>query len=185
MNNRALFTRDTALIGLAALAALAAGLVALSPAPVGVFWDDGVYVITAKALASGLGYRYIHLPGAPAATHYPPLWPAVLSIVWRLAPSFPDNVRIMKLLNPLFLGVGAAGATTLAMRAARAPAWLAALVAASTIAVAPMLLLSAVLMSEPLCLALSAPALAAATLLVMRGRAQLPSKESYRVRTAL
>lgn len=154
----------------AAAVGLAAGLVAYSPAPVGVFWDDAVYVITAKALATGQGYRFIHLPGAPSATHYPPLWPAILSIVWRIDPNFPENVRWMKFLNPIFLGVAAAGSAVLAVRAARVPMWLAAVMSAVTVVVAPILLLSAVLMSEPLALALSAPALAAATVLIMRGR---------------
>jgi hypothetical protein len=163
------FRRDAA-VSLAALAAVAAGLVAYSPAPVGVFWDDAVYVITAKALALGEGYRYIHLPGTPAATHYPPLWPAVLSVVWRISPEFPENVRLMKLLNPAFLGLAAIAATILARRVARVRPWVAALTVAASIAVAPMLLLSAVLMSEPFCLALSAAALASATTMVMRGR---------------
>jgi hypothetical protein len=162
--------RRTLIVVLAAFAALIAGLIALSPAPAGIFWDDGVYVITAKALATGQGYRFIHLPGAPSATHFPPLWPALLSLVWRIFPDFPENLRWMKLLNPLLLAVGAAGGAVLGMRAARLPAWLAAIIAPACIAVAPMLLLSAVLMSEPLCLALSAPALAAATVLVVRGR---------------
>lgn len=154
----------------AALLALAAGLIALSPAPVGVFWDDAVYVITAKALATGEGYRYIHLPGTPAATHYPPLWPALLSVVWRIAPDFPENVRLMKLLNPVLLAAAGAAATSLTIRATRVKPWIAAAAVASSIAVAPLLLLSAVLMSEPLALALTAAALAAATLMVMRGR---------------
>ncbi len=155
-----------------ALLALVAGLIAISPAPVGVFWDDGVYVITAKALATGQGYRFIHLPGAPAATHYPPLWPAILSLVWRLAPEFPANVIYMRLLNPLWLAIAAGCSTVLIRRVGRVPMWVAALTAVTTIVVAPMLLLSAVLMSEPLCLALSVPAIYFATLVVMRGRAR-------------
>jgi hypothetical protein len=163
------WTREQWTVACAALVGVLAGIVAYS-APVGVFWDDAVYVITAKALATGEGYRFIHLPGAPAATHYPPLWPAILSIVWRIVPDFPENVRWMKFLNPVFLGVAAAGATVLGARVARIPVWLSALIAAATVVVAPILLLSAVLMSEPLALALSALALVSATMLVMRGR---------------
>jgi hypothetical protein len=163
-------TRDHWIIACAAAIATVAGLVAYSPAPVGVFWDDAVYVITAKALATGEGYRFIHLPGAPAATHYPPLWPAILSVVWRIVPDFPENARWMKFLNPVFLGVAAAGATVLGARVARIPIWLSAIIATVTVIVAPILLLSAVLMSEPLALALTALALVPATMLMMRGR---------------
>ena len=170
MTTRAVRERRMLCVAAAALAALVAGLVALSPAPTGVFWDDAVYVITAKALATGHGYHYINLPGAPAATHFPPLWPALLSFVWRVSPTFPENLRWMKLLNPLLLACGAASVTLLGIRVARLPAWLAATLAAATIMVAPTLLTSAVLMSEPLGLALAAPALVAATTLVMRGR---------------
>jgi hypothetical protein len=163
-------TRDRWIVTCAGVVAAVAGLVAYSPAPVGVFWDDAVYVITAKALATGEGYRFIHLPGAPAATHYPPLWPAILSVVWRIDPDFPENVRWMKFLNPLFLGIAAAGATILGARVARIPMWLSAVIAAVTVVVAPILLLSAVLMSEPLALALTALALVPATMVLMRGR---------------
>lgn len=154
----------------AAVVALAAGLVALSPAPVGVFWDDAVYVITAKAIATGEGYRYIHLPGAPAATHFPPLWPALLSVVWRIDPSFPENVRWMKLLNPVLLAAAAAGATVLARRVTRAPLWLVAIAVGASCAVAQLLLVSATLMSEPLGLAMCVAAIIASTSVVMRGR---------------
>jgi hypothetical protein len=154
----------------AAAVALAAGLAAMSPAPVGVFWDDGVYVITAKALATGEGYRYVHLPGAPSASHFPPLWPALLSVVWRVAPDFPDNVRLMKLLNPALLAIAAGATVVLATHVTRVRAWLAALVVVAVMAVAPFLMLSSVLMSEPLGLALAAPALVFATRIVMRGR---------------
>jgi hypothetical protein len=162
--------RDRWLVACAAVVALAAGFVAYSPAPVGVFWDDAVYVITAKALATGEGYRFIHLPNAPAATHYPPLWPATLAVIWKIAPDFPENVKWMKILNPVFLAVAAAGATVLGVRVARIPFWLSATIAAASIIIAPILLLSAVLMSEPLALALTTLALGAATMLITRGR---------------
>jgi hypothetical protein len=163
-----LVTRRSAIVG-AALVTFALALFAMTPAPVGVFWDDAVYVITAKALATGEGLRYIHLPDAPAATHFPPLWPALLSVVWRIAPDFPGNVTLLKMVNPVLLAVAAAGTTHLAIRATRVRPWVAATTVIASMAVAPLLTLSAVLMSEPLFLALSAAALAAATRLVMRG----------------
>src|SRR3954467_3495538 len=69
------------------------------PYAVGVFHDDGVYAILARSLATGRGYRYLHLPGAPAATHYPPGYPFFLSLLWRIAPDFPGNVGLLLLAN--------------------------------------------------------------------------------------
>jgi len=63
---------------------------------VGMFHDDGVYLVTAKALATGQGYRIISLPEEIPQTKYPILFPLVLSGVWRLAPEFPENVFVLK-----------------------------------------------------------------------------------------
>src|SRR5262249_60220296 len=65
----------------------------------GGFHDDGIYVTTAKALASGNGYRIISLPGEPAETKYPPLYPFLLSLVWRAKPNFPQNLWPMICLS--------------------------------------------------------------------------------------
>src|SRR6185436_20890315 len=78
--------------------------------PVGVAHDDGMYVILGKALATGQGYRWLHVPGAPPATHFPPGYPAVLALLWWMVPSFPANVILFKVLNACLLAV-AAGAT--------------------------------------------------------------------------
>lgn len=86
-----------------ALAVFAAALWAQADALVGVFYDDGVYVALAKALAEGEGYRNIHLPQAPPAVHYPILYPFVLSLAWRLWPSFPANTALFELLDAAFL----------------------------------------------------------------------------------
>jgi hypothetical protein len=75
---------------------------------VGVFYDDGIYVTAAKALAEGLGYRNIHLPGVPLPiVHYPPLYPLWLSLLWRLWPQFPANVALFALGDAAFLGLAA------------------------------------------------------------------------------
>ena len=81
----------------------------LNPARLGEYHDDALYVSTAKALATGQGYRIISLPYEPAQTKYPPLLSFLLSLVWRVNPQFPQNLRWMMLLSVastlFFLGV--------------------------------------------------------------------------------
>ena len=60
----------------------------------GYLHDDGVEYLTAKSIAQGNGYRIPSLPENPAETKYPPLHPLYLSIVWKLNPNFPDNLRL-------------------------------------------------------------------------------------------
>jgi hypothetical protein len=52
----------------AGLLALLATMLAIEPLPIGVFYDDAEYVILAKSLATGNGYRFRNLPGAPSAS---------------------------------------------------------------------------------------------------------------------
>ncbi len=75
----------------------------------GVYHDDAIYVITAKALAQGEGYRLIDLPNTPLQTKYPILYPALLSLIWKIWPSFPENLLAMQGLSLL------AGAATVAL----------------------------------------------------------------------
>ena len=93
--------------GLLALGVFAVSLWAQPSALVGVFYDDGIYVVLAKALAEGEGYRYLHLPGAPPGVHYPILYPAVLSLLWRMWPAFPQNVALFQLFDSAALAVAA------------------------------------------------------------------------------
>jgi hypothetical protein len=133
--------------------ALASGLAVVDALPVGVVHDDAMYVILARALASGEGFRYLNLPGAPAATHFPPGYPALLAVVSLVAPAFPGNVVVFKGLNALFL----AAATVLAMRFSRdralGPGWALALGALTAVSV-PLLVLGSMVLSELLFLAL-------------------------------
>ena len=94
------------------LAVLASLFVVLSiePFPVGVFQDDGIYYVLGKSLATGQGYRYLHLPDAPNATHYPPLYPLLLAGFWKLAPTFPANVTVFKFVNAALTALVAIGA---------------------------------------------------------------------------
>ncbi len=155
--------------GLAAAgAALAAGALALNPSLVGVFYDDGLYAGLATALAHGIGYVHPHLPGTPAAVHYPPMYPAVLAPLFSVL-SVSAAAMAAKVLN-LFLAALAAGliawhATRTELLDPGSPRWLApAVVTAAAIAI-PVLATQSVLFAEPLFAVL----LAAAVILADRG----------------
>jgi hypothetical protein len=132
---------------------VAIGLWAFNSFPVGVLHDDAVYVILAKSLATRQGYRYLNLPGAPAATHFPPGYPALLSLLWVVSPSLSVSILLFKIVNVAFLAVTAAQCRRLLRDqlefGSRASASLAFLAAASV----PVLILSALVMSETLFLA--------------------------------
>jgi hypothetical protein len=140
---------------------LVVALATMSPWPVGVYYDDGIYLILGKALATGEGYRYLNLPGHPAATHYPPGYPALLALLWMVAPSFPENVAVFKLANAVLLSLAATGLFVFARRELA----LGTVTAASAILLGcltvPVLAVTGVLFSEPLFLALLALALPA------------------------
>ena len=146
-------------VWLAPLLVLAVALHAVDIYPVGVAYDDAVYVAIAKALATGRGYRYLHLPGTPFAAHFPPGYPFFLSLLWRLAPAFPANVLLFKVANAALVAVAAVWLARLARErfALTAPqAAMASVVAAIGV---PTLVLSALVLSEPLFLAVALPAL--------------------------
>jgi hypothetical protein len=145
----------------AALVFVVACLTRTADAP-GVFWDDGVYLVSARALALGEGYVLPHLPGAPAAVHFPPGFPALLAVVWRLWPSYPDNLVLLKLVNPLLLALATWLAVRYATRTLGVPARVAAAVAVLFAASLPLLVLANVLFSEPLFLCAVLATLAAA-----------------------
>ena len=150
---------------LAAAVVVVAALVswwASVPYVVGVWHDDGVYALLGRAIASGHGFTYTQLPGAPAATHYPPLYPLLLAAVWRLAPSFPDNISAFLALNAMLVGISALGAyqfTRLRLGWRDDAAAVFALLSSS---VTPVLALSGAVLSEPLFLAALWPVLTAA-----------------------
>jgi len=81
-----------------AVLVVAAYLAAWRAPAVGFFHDDGLYAVTAKALAEGQGYRITSLPTPIPQTKYPVLFPALLSIVWRAYPAFPANLPWLKLV---------------------------------------------------------------------------------------
>lgn len=136
-----------------AAVAVAASAMAVTTRPVGVFQDDGMYVVLARSLAEGDGYRFGNLPNAPYGTHFPPLYPLWLALLWKLGPSFPANVQLFKLANSVLLGAGAVGAYVLARRRLGFGTWAASLASIAGAACAPLVWLSAMVLSEPAFLA--------------------------------
>ncbi|MDB4891447.1 MAG: hypothetical protein JWL61_3302, partial [Gemmatimonadetes bacterium] len=129
------------------------------PYTVGVFHDDGVYALLARSIAAGDGFHYSHLPGAPAATHYPPLYPLLLAAAWRIMPAFPENISFLLGINALLLGIAAYGWVVFAKgRLGWSPrtAAVAALVATLS---TPVLTVAGALLSEPMFIALLWPSL--------------------------
>lgn len=86
------------LLGLAICALAVAYFIVWQAPAAGTFHDDAVYMVTAKALAEGKGYRIISLPQEVPQTKYPALFPLLLSTVWRWFPQFPGNVPYLKLV---------------------------------------------------------------------------------------
>jgi hypothetical protein len=67
------------------------------------YHDDGIYFVNAKSLAETGRYLIESLPVPLGQTKYPPLWPMVLSIAWRLDPHYPDNLPVAMLLCWIWL----------------------------------------------------------------------------------
>jgi hypothetical protein len=144
---------------LVAAVTLAFALGAIEPWPVGVYQDDGIYTMLARSLATGRGYRYLQMPGAPNATHYPPLYPALLAVLWKLWPDFPRNVTLFKFANAALTAAAGYGSYVFARRRLRFGVGGAALTSAGFIACAPIIVLTVMVLSEPMFLALLVPML--------------------------
>jgi len=135
---------------LLALVAFMYAVSAIEPLPVGVFQDDGMYVVLAKSLATGEGYRYLNIPGTPNATHYPPLYPAFLALLWKVGPAFPGNIVVFKFANAVLTALAAALVFLFARRRVRLEILPAALATVAFTACAPVVLLTVMVLSEPL-----------------------------------
>jgi hypothetical protein len=129
------------------------GAFTINDSLVGVFYDDGLYAGLALALGTGQSYVHLHLPGAPAAVHYPPLYPVLLAPLFGALP-LSAAALAAKILN-LILAATAAG--LVAWHAARTqilgeglPRWLAPVIVAAAAISIPVLATQAVLFSEPL-----------------------------------
>lgn len=98
------------LVGLAAGASLLIAIYALRlDRVVGLFVDDAWYALLAKSLATGQGYQLINSPSPGIMPVYPPVYSFLVSLAFRLWPSFPDNVLLLKSVSVLaMLGVACA-----------------------------------------------------------------------------
>ena len=134
--------------------ALAVGCLTLDHYPVGVFHDDAMYVVLARAIANGRGYRWINLPDAPAASHFPPGLPLVLALIWRAWPVFPANVVAFKAFNVLCFAATSVLAAQLVRERLASEGWGLAAGILAAVAV-PSLVLTTMVLSEPLFLAIA------------------------------
>ncbi len=144
---------------LAGALVLAIGLAIVDQMPVGIVHDDGLYVILAKSLATGQGFRWLQVPGHPAATHFPPGYPLVLALLWLIGPAFPANIVLFKIANAVFLALAAVGTALFAERRFGFDRRAAALLAVLACVGIPTLALSTLVMSEVFFLAMLLPTL--------------------------
>jgi hypothetical protein len=105
---------------------------------VGLFVDDAWYVLLAQALATGHGYQLINSPSPGILPTYPPVYPFLMSLAYRLWPSFPNNLLLLKSVSTLAMLVVGWASWRHFRRDRQWPQWLA-LVSALTIALAPSL----------------------------------------------
>lgn len=133
--------------------ALAVGAITLNHSTVGGFYDDGLYAGIAVALGRGMGYVHPHLPGTPAVVHYPPLYPLVLTPLFRgfsVATAAYLGLLLNLVLAAITAGLIAAHAARTRLLGADVPTWLApACVLGAAIAI-PVLTVQSVLFAEPL-----------------------------------
>lgn len=74
----------------------------------GLVGDDAWYALLAKALATGQGFSLISSPLPGILPSYPPGFPLLLSLIFKVAPRFPENAWLLKAVSILAMyGTGA------------------------------------------------------------------------------
>src|SRR5579862_4889822 len=63
-------------------------------ANLGQAYDDAVYWASAQSIGLGHGYHLSYQPGNPAQTLFPPAYPLLLSIAWKIRDRFPENAPL-------------------------------------------------------------------------------------------
>lgn len=115
---------------------------------VGLMVDDAWYVMLGRALAEHRGYVLVNSPFPDILPGYPPGFPALLSLAFRIHHNFPENLWILKSISIVAMaGVGLLSYTHLRDRAVRSDT--AALVAlAATLTPGLVFLATSTVMSE-------------------------------------
>lgn len=132
---------------------LLVGVAAMDRSPVGAAGDDAMYLILARSLATGQGYRSLNLPSQPLNTHFPPGYPAALALLWRLAPGFPGNLIVFRLFNVVCVAAVAVATAHLVASRGGERVWALGVGALTAVSV-PVILLGNLLLSEAFFLAL-------------------------------
>lgn len=130
-------------------------LIVLPHWPVGLFFDDGVYLILGQALAAGEGLRYLNLPGEFSATRYPPVYPALLALLWRVTDSLDAVATLSRMLNGVLLATLAGVLAIVIHRLTPITGYRASAIAALGVVAAPLLNITLLPMSEPTFLVLA------------------------------
>jgi hypothetical protein len=121
--------------------------------PVGVVYDDAVYVDLAHSLSERLKYHTEHLPGAPPGVKYPPLYPAWLALWGGVPPGSRTALELQewRLLGNIVLAALAAGVWILwGVWRFNLPVAVSGLMAVASTLVVPGRMVIDVLFSEPL-----------------------------------
>lgn len=130
----AIAAKDACLAALLVAAVAVGGALRMVPGVVGVIDDDAVYAVTARALADGEGYRLVNLPGAPAQTKYPILYPAMIAPAAAMAAGTDEAIEAMQWATVAIGAIAIALAYLYCVRfgvSTRAPAFASCLLAAS------------------------------------------------------
>ena len=86
-------------------AAVAAGVVVLAvyllrlDRIVGIMGDDAWYALLGRTLAHGAGFQQPNTPTPGLLPIVPPGFPLLLAPLWFIAPAFPGNVLVLKMLS--------------------------------------------------------------------------------------
>lgn len=109
---------------------------------VGLMTDDAWYVLLAKAIATGQGYSLINSPTPGILPLYPPGFPLLLSVAYRLYPSFPENLWLLKSVSIVAMAVSFLVTVRYLSRDRGMPDWVSVGVACATALCPPLLFLA-------------------------------------------